>query len=145
VRRPRTVLTRMAWCALGLVWSAAVAAGFGVLLQYSSSPGVAGEAPERWPSASALARDGERFTLLVFAHPRCPCTAATVEQIDRLLARVRERVRVEVLFCLPPDQAVAWAHTDLWEKAAAIPGVVVRVDPDGREAARFGALTSGQA
>ncbi|HUR59158.1 MAG TPA: hypothetical protein VM029_15690, partial [Opitutaceae bacterium] len=38
-----------------------------------------------------------------------------------------------------------WPHTDLWRRAAAIPGVKVLTDVDGRAAARFGAVTSGQA
>jgi len=41
---------------------------------------------------------------------------------------------------LPED----WEQTDLWRRAAVIPGVDLTRDDDGAEARRFGAATSGQ-
>jgi hypothetical protein len=37
-----------------------------------------------------------------------------------------------------------WEKTELWNKAAALPETVIVADEDGREAERFGAVTSGQ-
>jgi hypothetical protein len=37
-----------------------------------------------------------------------------------------------------------WERTDLWTRAAAIPGVHALSDARGAEAARFGAIASGQ-
>jgi glyoxylase-like metal-dependent hydrolase (beta-lactamase superfamily II) len=48
-----------------------------------------------------------------------------------------------VLFYRPRQFPAGWERTDLWRSAAAIPGVTVLVDPDGLEAERFGAKTSG--
>jgi hypothetical protein len=49
-----------------------------------------------------------------------------------------------VLFAKPPNLPRDWEQTDLWETAAAIPGVKVMRDDDGLEARRFHAATSGQ-
>jgi hypothetical protein len=49
-----------------------------------------------------------------------------------------------VLFLKPEGFTDNWAQSDLWRTAAALPGVTVARDVDGREARRFGAATSGQ-
>src|SRR5262249_51660441 len=78
-----------------------------------------------------------------FVHPRCPCSRATVANLARLLAHCPGPVEADVLFYRPGDAEEAWQPTDLWESAAAVPGVGVGWDEDGVEAARFGARTSG--
>jgi hypothetical protein len=50
-----------------------------------------------------------------------------------------------VLFHQPREAAPDWGHTALRDHVDAIPGVTILEDPDGREAARFGAMTSGHA
>ena len=55
------------------------------------------------------------------------------------------RIAAQVLFFQLGDGPADWGRTDLWRSAAAIPGVRVSSDPDGVEAARFGAMTSGHA
>jgi hypothetical protein len=57
---------------------------------------------------------------------------------------LRGRVAGRVLFVRPAGLPEGWEQTDTWRTAQAIPGVTVAVDPDGVEAARFGARTSGQ-
>ncbi|MFN0022108.1 MAG: hypothetical protein ACKVP0_27995 [Pirellulaceae bacterium] len=52
---------------------------------------------------------------------------------------------IRVAFVQPPGTNTDWAHTDIWQAAAAIPGVAVALDHHGLEARRFGARTSGEA
>jgi hypothetical protein len=54
-------------------------------------------------------------------------------------------VAIHVLFFRPGREPGRWGVTDLWRRAAAIPGAQVLDDPDGVEASRFGAATSGHA
>lgn len=140
-RRLAATLLVSAWA----LCATAALAGFAVLGRYSSTPGSQADAPPRWPQASSLELDGERFTLLVFAHPRCPCTRATLEELDRLVARCAGRLRPSVVFQVPAGLDLEWARGDLWQKASAMAQVEVRADPEGLEARRFGARTSGQA
>lgn len=59
------------------------------------------------------------------------------------MAHIEGRARVYVLFLQPSGFPATWDKTDLWDSAAAIPGVTVLGDPDGANARRFGAMTSG--
>jgi hypothetical protein len=87
--------------------------------------------------------DAARPTLVLFAHPLCPCTAATMAELDRVMARCDGRVAATVLFYADEKLAPHWEHTDLWKHAAAIPGVRAAADRLGAAARTFGALTSG--
>ena len=126
------------------LWVTALGSGFAVLLEYSNTPGaIDGHASRRWPAESRLRRHDGRATLVMFAHPRCPCTRASVAELARLMARLPDRPNAYVLFLQPEDVSPDWSRTDLWRSAVAIPGVTVVRDDDGAEARRFGALTSG--
>ena len=127
-----------------IVWGLVVGAGLMRLWAYADTPGKAAAAPERWPQASRLSRDPQRPTLVLFAHPQCACSRATVNELARLMAHEQGRVTVHVLFYEPEGADAAWEHTDLWRSASAIPGVRVATDTSGREAAAFDASVSGQ-
>lgn len=129
---------------LTLLWLFGLGVGFQKIFQYSMTPGGSASAPNRWPLSSQIARTPGRATLLLFAHPRCPCSQASVGELERLMTRFRDKATVHVLFYLPEKQETNWAHESLWRKAEAIPGVQAVLDPQGTEAAKFGALTSGQ-
>jgi hypothetical protein len=114
------------------------------LKEYEISPGVAAAAPERWPADTRLRRDDARPTLVMLAHPHCPCTRASIGELARLMTQARGRVTAYVLFVKPPNFSEGWEQTDLLTNAAAIPGVFVVRDDGGVEATRFHAATSGQ-
>jgi hypothetical protein len=128
---------------LGACWLLAVGAGFFVILNYQNTVGTTGLAPQHWPAGTRLQPAPDRPTLLMFAHPQCPCTRASLEELNRLLARTQGRVTAQVLCFRPAQFPETWAHSDLWRSAEAIPGVAVHADLDGVEAQRFGAETSG--
>ena len=79
----------------------------------------------------------------MFAHPHCPCTEASVGELNRLLVRCQGPVAVHVLFIQPRDVTEDWTKSSLRKSAEAIPGTDVQLDPDGKEAHRFGAESSG--
>lgn len=127
---------------LAIGWIAAVAFGVRILLQYENTPGRIGALPRIWPdSGSVQAKD--RPTLVMLAHPRCPCTAASVGELAQIMARLQGKVAAYVLLVKPKDAGRDWDDTSLRHSAEAIPGVTVVFDIDGVEARRFGAETSG--
>ena len=134
-------LILLAACAL---WVSVIGAGIKFIWGYESTPGVAASAPDRWPADSRIKLAADRPTLVMLAHPRCPCTRASIGELARLMTQAQGRVTAYVLFVKPPDFSEGWERTDLWASAAAIPGVTVVRDDDGVEAGRFGAATSGQ-
>ena len=130
--------------ASGAAWSIVVALGSLALLMYEDAPGHAGAAPARWPDGSQVPRAADRPTLVMFAHPRCPCTRASVGELALLMARSQGLVSAWVLFSKPKDFPPGWEATDILASAAAIPDVHAECDEGGAEAARFHATISGQ-
>lgn len=126
--------------ALGVAWLLLLGVGFWLLGRYGNTPGQAPAPPPRWPHDSALPPPASRPVLLLFAHPRCPCTRATLDELAGILEKHGARLTAHVLFFRPAGGG--WRETDLWRQAAALP-VSVRWDDDGYEARRFGARTSG--
>lgn len=126
-----------------VLWAATVTGGFAGLWRYKRAPGAQGATPLSWPAAAALRPRSDRATLLMFAHPHCACTRASLAELARLMARLHDRVAAQVVFAVPPEGGQGWAQTDLWSSAARIPGVSVQTDEGGVEATRFGVATSG--
>jgi hypothetical protein len=56
----------------------AVVAGLPVIWAWENTPGAAGDAPAQWPADSGLSRAGDAPTLILFAHPQCACTRASL-------------------------------------------------------------------
>jgi hypothetical protein len=112
-------------------------------MNYESAAGRTGDIPPAWPSGATVALEATRPTLVMFAHPKCPCTRASLGELNRLLARCQTRPVVHVFFLKPEGQADDWGKGDLWRAAANIPGVRLHEDVAGAEADRFGAQTSG--
>ena len=135
---------RASLIAAGALWVLMICAGVGLLWSYNSTPGVAAAALEQWPADSRLPHATDRATLVMLAHPHCPCTRASLGELARLMAQARGRVTAYVLFVKPSDLPDGWEQTDLLAGASAIPGVTVVRDDEGVEAGRFRAATSGQ-
>lgn len=126
------------------IWLSTVVTGLALIVYYSNSPGDGGATPIGWPADSKIRLDASRPTLVMFAHPRCPCTRASLGELDKLMTRCQGRVGAQVWFIKPADTVGDWTFTDLWRQASAIPGVIVRCDDAGAEASRFHSETSGQ-
>jgi hypothetical protein len=131
------------WAAVA-VWLTAAVAGLWVLWSYENTPGDAATSGQRWPVETPIARALDRPTLILLAHPQCTCTRASLAELAEVLGRARMTPKTYVLFLKPSQFFDGWEKTDLWRTAAALPNVTVLRDDDGVEAARFGAVTSGQ-
>jgi hypothetical protein len=147
VGMPDSISRRLRWvwgAAGGALWATAVAGGVVLLWRYASTPGLTATPPSSWPAESTIVRAPDRATVVMLAHPHCPCTRASMTELAVLMSRLRDRAVAHVLFLLPKGAATDWEKTELWRRAAAIPGVTVHSDVAGVEAARFHAATSGQ-
>ncbi len=129
---------------VAMLWLLTVIAGLGILWNYSLSPGAMQAPPMRWPSTTQLKRATDRATLVILAHPHCPCTKTTIGELAILMARCPGNVSVYVLFYKASGFPDEWAKSDIWQSAKEIPGVNVLIDDLGVEARNFRASTSGQ-
>jgi hypothetical protein len=135
---------------LGPVWLIAVVAGSAILWNYAGTPGAAARQDE-WPRESRITLSPHSKTLVMFVHPHCPCTRASMAELERVVAQCNggaapeeNRVTPWIVFYKPSDKTAGWERTDLWRTAESIPGAHVFCDEDGVEAKRFDAKTSGQ-
>ena len=116
------------WLFVGVaLWSVAVGFGIRTLASYETTPGVQASTPAMWPE-SRLPR-GAGFTVVMFLHPECRCSRASLGELAKLDTHGATI-----------DIVVEGARGPLWERAAELG---TRIADDGTEAARFGAQTSG--
>lgn len=140
----RTRTKQFALLMVVLGWGIGIGTGCLALWNYSGTPGKKLPGAAVWPAGTKLHRQTGSQTLVLFAHPHCPCTRATIRELERLAAQVGVTPDIRVVFVQPSGTTADWAHTDLWQAAAAIPGVTVALDHNGLESRRFGARTSGE-
>ena len=132
--------------ALVAVWLCVAITGVVYLARYENTPGEPyGVYPASVPAGSQIAADHRRATLIFFAHPKCPCTRASLHELERLMSDLKGRINSYVVFSKPRDAADDWTETDLYEMARKIPDVTVVIDRDDRETDLFNAQTSGLA
>ena len=129
---------------LAVVWTCATAAGMWFLWRYAFTAGVAADAPVRWPGEGLVKLNPLGPTLVMFAHPHCPCTRASMAELERILAKSPGEVKPWIVFYKPADADDTWEKTDLCRWAEEIPGAQIVFDADGAEAHRFAAATSGE-
>jgi hypothetical protein len=127
------------------LWLPAVGYGINAMWSYATTPGHPAEPPRLWPASAPIMHREGRSTLLLFAHPQCECTRATLGELAILMAHANGKLDVDVFFYRPASESSAWARSDLWRTAAGIPGVHPLEDRDAEMAKRFGVFTSGQA
>ena len=126
------------------IWLIAVGTAILLITRYSSFPGNPGHPPSRWPGGS-LARSRDLPTLLLFLHPHCPCSRATLSELEVLLVQGNGLLKTLILFTRPPGTPDEWSATDLWRTAHRIPGATIVEDKAATEARRFNVETSGTA
>ncbi len=128
-------------------WICILVLGMSWLWQYEHAAGLVYESPSQWPEKCEITTLTGRPILLFFAHPKCPCTRASIGELARIMTVCKDKVEAFAIFVKPTEcsQNADWEKSDLWTTAAEIPGVTVVCDVDGKEAKRFQAVTSGLA
>ncbi|EMI19581.1 RedB [Rhodopirellula maiorica SM1] len=100
-----------------------------------------------WPSDSSLTFTSDRPSLLLFLHPKCPCSKATLTELETILSNgptvMKTEPNVVVVASVPGNAETAWADTSLIKRAAQLANANLYIDSDGVETARFGVTTSG--
>jgi hypothetical protein len=111
-----------------------VAGGIHATYRHQTVEGARLEAPVLWPPATSLVRGTPRFAVMMFIHPECPCSRASLTELEALATRARDAA-ITIVFSAPGGE--------MWTRASRIAGAKLVADADGREARRFGAATSG--
>jgi hypothetical protein len=125
-------------------WLGIVAIGFAWLAHYETRPGRLGDVPQTWPAASRLTLDSQRWNLVMFLHPHCPCSPASLQELVELQTKFPDGLRVCLVFCKPAGVPAGWEQTATWRQATVLTGLEVLGDEGDAERRAFGALTSGE-
>src|SRR5437016_4114966 len=89
---PFSARGRWFWGVLaGTLWAISVGGGIVMLWRYASTPGLTATPPSSWPVESAIARTPGRATVVMMAHPHCPCTRASIAELAVLMSRLQDR------------------------------------------------------
>jgi hypothetical protein len=127
---------------LAALWLAGLIVGSMLLLRYEQTPGPSvAAAASRADLPIALSQSGP--TVVMFAHPHCPCTRASLAELAKVLAR-NPGANAHLFFFAPEHVAdPAWNSPGLRPAAAEIPGLTIHDDPQGALCSRLGITTSG--
>jgi hypothetical protein len=131
--------------AAAISWLTLIGIGTHSIWTYSSTPSAPANAQNKWPRTSQIKQDPDLYSLVLFVHPKCPCTRATLEELSILMTQLKGKLISHAIFVKPQSTGADWEKDFLWFKTQQIPGVTVHVDLEGAEAQLFGAKTSGQA
>ena len=122
-------------------WAVSVVVGVGAMVKYQSTPGKVGVAPH----LIACMKSPKKGQLLVFLHPQCECSIATVDELQRMMTHAHGALATSIYFYKPSSAPDSWCTaTRLWNAANLIPGAMLRIDTDGKSAKAYGARCSGQ-
>ncbi|WP_372367665.1 hypothetical protein [Candidatus Uabimicrobium sp. HlEnr_7] len=140
---------------LSVLWVFAIVASFYFLGAYENKPGQLGKISKKWVENSLIVRNPEKPTLLLFLHPHCPCSKATVGSLEFILSRCRQPLEVRVVFYVPENAKKNWEKTSLFHTISNISSTLgnkkkdividIYLDSGGAEAINFGAAISGTA
>ncbi|MEO5969296.1 MAG: hypothetical protein ABIQ95_05165 [Bdellovibrionia bacterium] len=125
------------------IWILAVCIGFFFLEKYKSTPGKAGTEFKVLPPQSEIDLSDKPYTLVMFGHPKCPCSRASLVELEKLMSVYSKNFGIKIIFYHPKTATPDWFETDIVAKAKSLPDVKVTFDPDGRLANIIGARTSG--
>jgi hypothetical protein len=127
--------------ALGAAWSLAILWTCGSLWDHAYRPA---KNPTDFPAPFAADETTSSSRIVLFAHPFCPCTKATLSELEESLSRLPANVAVAVVFVtvgLPPAEVSA---SPLMAMARSLPHVTVKQDDAGHLACSYGATVSGE-
>src|SRR4051794_21997027 len=103
-----------------MTWAGVLGAGLYYLNSYEARAGAAAGVSARWPAEGpALASEG--VTIVVFLHPECPCSRATVASLDQIMAHGGGHVRAYVVGVMEEGAPSDWEKSGLLKRAGEIP------------------------
>jgi len=141
-RRTRVLARVLSVCGV-LVWLGAIGLGVAKVLEYEWTPGALGRGLEH-PGEIGAGWENSTATLVVALHPECPCSRATVEAIDRLVAALPGRLAVHAVFLDVAAGGRRPQDSALWQRIGRIPGARAHVDASGLWCGGEAFKTSGE-
>lgn len=126
-----------------LIWGLMMLGGLLQSASYQWHAAPSGKTPEHWPASSTIARPDGQPVLLMFLHPHCPCSRASLAELQHLMARIHDTATVHIRIFASPEFDLPAEQSDAWKTARNILGASVAVDRNGALSRLYGAHASG--
>lgn len=126
-----------------VLWLVAVFVCFAALASYSYKVGEAGTPSRLDRTVFPVPLPIGQHLLVMGVHPHCPCSRASLGELERLNARCQGQMHCVVLTYQPRLAEPSWSDTDISEFAKKLPNTQILIDLDGQLAERLGIRTSG--
>jgi hypothetical protein len=130
-------------CAVFALWVLVVLLGVCLLEAYAARPGEPGAPHARWPRTSELPFEDRCLNLLIFLHPKCACSRASIAELAYILKHSGGRVRAHAIVVDRDLARVPQGGRSLLDDLARLPGLSTWTDQGAVESSRFGVATSG--
>ena len=125
-----------------LIWLALFATAYYVLLKYDFK--TTDNKLKTMTQATQLKISEQKPTLIAFLHAKCPCSKASIHEINRLLASHSKELKTIFVFGKEEGLNLDWVkESDLYKEAQQMP-VEIIIDTNNQEAKAFKAQTSGK-
>lgn len=143
----------LAWGTGLTLWFVGVVAGFGILLVHDTKAGSGVHSSAAQFSNLSQYQDsqfletllprGGDLQVVMALHPKCPCSANSLEELKRLLAIAPETAQCTVLVFTPEGASEEWLETASMQVVKSMVNVRVELDVESLNAERLGLSTSG--
>lgn len=126
------------------VWIAVCLSILYLLAEYSSLKGVRGINPNKFPVEGNINFIEDKFNLLFFVHPKCPCTLASFNELKKITSRISKPYVTKVIFSIPEGFSNDWAkESRLYKNASFLGEKNLVLDKDEFNSKLFNIKTSG--
>ncbi len=115
-----------------MLWCMVIVVGVALAARFDGTAGTGSQPPITWPENKLISLDSHRDTLLMFLHPHCPCSAASLTDLSKLMTSFKSPPAAYLVNVVPPGASVDWAQSELIESAKTIAHVIVLDDVDGK-------------
>ena len=95
-----------------------------------------------FPQNQQITFDKTKANLILFIHPFCPCSYATVNELKRVLAKTNADIAINVVFIKPKGLSDI-KKNELYQKISLIKGTNIIFDKNNVIAEEFKTNTSG--
>ena len=125
------------------IWGGLLLIGHIVLFEYEMTAGPFVNLKRIFPTKSSILLTHGRPNIILFLHPCCPCSVASVDEFHQLMREGEKDAIGTVVFYMPHEQEAEWSHQPIVSSVKRIRNTSVLYDTDGSQAELFGAATSG--
>lgn len=126
-----------------MMWTTLLLTGHLVLFEYEMTASPLANTKRIFPAKSIVQMAKGRQNIILFLHPMCPCSMASVDEFHELMrAGEKDSVGTVVAF-MPQEMQSEWALQPVFSSLKRIRNVSIVYDTTGAQADIFGATTSG--